>query len=106
MTATRCDNENRSCSMFVLQIVVLIFATCLGFKSKQDGKKHGPGVKQKITEIYDKHAKRKNLEETERGCAEKRQKHIDAREEALLCPAPVGVMQTMRSLRQTDVTRN
>jgi hypothetical protein len=73
------------------------------FKSKQDGKKHGPGVKQKITEMYEKHAKRKTLERTESRRAEKRQKRIDAREEALLCPAPEGLMQTMRRLRQQDM---
>jgi hypothetical protein len=33
-------------------------------KSKQDGKKHDPGVKERITKMYDKHAKRKNAEET------------------------------------------
>jgi hypothetical protein len=76
------------------------------FKSKQDGKKHGPGVKQKITEIYEKHAKRKTMEQTASRHTEKRQKRIDAREEALLCPNPEGLMLTMRRLRQQDMTRN
>jgi hypothetical protein len=68
------------------------------FKSKQDGKKHGPGVKGKIAEIYQKHAKRKTLAQTETRRAEKRQKRLEVREEALLCPAPEGIMKTMRSL--------
>jgi hypothetical protein len=44
------------------------------FKSKQDGKKHDPGVKERITNMHDKHAKRKNAEETATRRAEKRQK--------------------------------
>jgi hypothetical protein len=31
------------------------------FKSKQDGIEHDPGVKEKITNMYDKHAKQKNV---------------------------------------------
>ena len=65
------------------------------FKSKQDGKKHGPGVQEKISEMYSKNAKRKTLEQTEARRAENRQKRVDAREEALLLPAPVGLMKTM-----------
>jgi hypothetical protein len=41
------------------------------FKSKQDVKKHDSGVKEKITKMYNKHAKRKNLEETATRRAEK-----------------------------------
>ena len=41
-------------------------------KSKQDGKKHDPGVKEKTTKMYDKHAKRKNVEESATRHAEKR----------------------------------
>jgi hypothetical protein len=77
------------------------------FKSKQDGKKHGPGVQEKISEMYAKNAKRTTLEQTEVRRAEKRQKRVDApREEALLLPAPVGLMTTMQKLRQRKITRN
>jgi hypothetical protein len=76
------------------------------FKSKQDGKKHGPGVQEKISEMYAKNAKRTTLEQTEARRAEKRQKRVDAREEALLLPAPIGLMTTMRKLRQRKITRN
>ncbi len=76
------------------------------FKSKQDGKKHDPGVKERITKMYDKHAKRKNAEETATRRAEKRQKCISTREEALMCPAPEGVMETLRWLRKNQLARN
>jgi hypothetical protein len=64
------------------------------FKSKQDGKKHDPGEKEKITKMYDKHAQRENAEETATRRAEKRQKRMSTREEALVCPAPESVMET------------
>jgi hypothetical protein len=70
------------------------------FKSKQDGKKHDPGANEKITKMYDKHAKRKDAEESAMRRAEKRQKRISTREEALMCPAPEGVMETLRWLRK------
>ena len=73
------------------------------FKSKQDGKKHDPGVKEKISKMYDKHAKRKNAEETATRRAEKRQKRMSTREEALMCPAPEGVMETLRRLRRNKI---
>ncbi len=76
------------------------------FKSKQDGKKHDPGVQNKIVSMIEKHAKRKTLESTEARRSEKRQKRIDKREDALLQPAPVGVMETMQKLRQRCITRN
>ena len=76
------------------------------FKSKQDGKKHGPGVQNKIATMFEKHAKRKTLEQTGARRSEKRQKRIDERLEALSQPAPVGVMTTMRKLRQGCMTRN
>ncbi len=76
------------------------------FKSKQDGKKHDPGVKEKITKMYEKHAKRKNMEETATRRAEKLQKRISAREEALMRPAPEGVMETLRNRRQKDLSSN
>jgi hypothetical protein len=67
------------------------------FKSKQDGKKHDPGVKEKVTKMYDKLTKRKNAEETATRRAEKRPKHMSKiREEALMCPAPESVMETLR----------
>jgi hypothetical protein len=50
--------------------------------------------------MYDKHAKRKNAEETAARRAEKRQKRISTREEALICHAPEGVMETLRWLRK------
>ena len=53
-----------------------------------------------------KHAKHKTLEYTEARRSEKRQKRIDEREDALMQPAPVGVMETMRKLRQRCITRN
>jgi hypothetical protein len=76
------------------------------FKSKQDGKKHHPGVKEKITKMYDKDANRKNAEETATRHAEKRQKCMNTREEALMCPAPEGVMETLRWLRKNQLARN
>ena len=76
------------------------------FKSKQDGKKHDPGVKEKITKMYDKNAKRKNAEETAARHAEKRLKRMSAREEALLFPAPEGVMETLRRLRKNKLANN
>jgi hypothetical protein len=75
-------------------------------KSKRDGKKHDPGVKEKITKMYDKHAKQKNAEETARKRAEKRQKRMSTREEALMCPAPEGVMETSRCLRKNKMASN
>jgi hypothetical protein len=48
--------------------------------------------------MYDKHAKRENAEETATRRAEKRQKHMSTREEALMCPAPEGVMETLKLL--------
>jgi hypothetical protein len=76
------------------------------FKSKQDGKKHDPGVKEKITKMHDKNAKRKNAEETAARHAEKRLKRMSAREEALLFPAPEGVMETLRRLRKNKLANN
>jgi hypothetical protein len=76
------------------------------FKSKQDGKKHDPGVKERITKMYDKHAKQKNPEETATRRAEKRQNRIGTREEALMCPAPEGVMETLRWLRKNKMANN
>ncbi len=76
------------------------------FKSKQDGKKHDPGVKEKIRKMYDKNAKRKNAEETAARHAEKRLKQMSAREEALLFPAPEGVMETLRTLRKNKLANN
>ena len=70
------------------------------FKSKQDGKRHGPGVQEKMSEMLRKNAKRATLEQTAARHAEKRQKRVDAREEPLLLPAPVGLMTTMRQLRK------
>jgi hypothetical protein len=52
-------------------------------------------VQNKIVSMIEKHAKCKTLESTEARCSEKRQKKIDKREDALLQPAPVGVMATM-----------
>jgi hypothetical protein len=49
--------------------------------------------------MYDKHAKRKDAEETAARRAEKRQKRMSTREEALMYPAPEGVMETLRWLR-------
>jgi hypothetical protein len=68
------------------------------FKSKQDGKKHDPGVKVKMTNMFDKNVKQKNEEETAAHCAEKSQRPMSAREEALLFPATVGVMERLRRL--------
>jgi hypothetical protein len=76
------------------------------FKNKQDGKKHDPGVKEMITKMYDKHAKRKNAEETATRCAEERQKRISTREEALMCPAPESLMETLRWLRKNKMASN
>ncbi len=53
--------------------------------------------------MYDKHAKQKNAEETAARRAEKRQRRMSAREEALLFPAPVGVMDTLRRLRKNKL---
>jgi hypothetical protein len=50
--------------------------------------------------MYTKNAKPQTLEQTEARCAEKRQKRVDTREEALLSPAPVGLMTTMQELRE------
>jgi hypothetical protein len=41
------------------------------FKSKQDGKKHDPGVQKKIVAMFEKHSKRKTLELTEARRSEK-----------------------------------
>jgi hypothetical protein len=79
------------------------FARREAFKSKQDGKKHDPGVKEKITKMYEKNAKWKNAEETAARCAEKRQKRMSAREEALLFPALEGVMETLRSMHKNKL---
>jgi hypothetical protein len=49
------------------------------FKSQQDGKKHDPGVQNKIVTMFEKHAKRKTLESTEARRSEKRQKQINKR---------------------------
>ncbi len=68
------------------------------FKSKQNGTKHDPGEKEKITKMYDKHAKQENAEETATRRAEKRQKSMSTREEALMCPAPEDVMETLKLL--------
>ena len=76
------------------------------FKSKQDGKKHDPGVTEKITKMYDKNAKRKNAEDTAARHAEKRLKRMRAREEALLFLAPEGVMETLRRLRKNKLANN
>jgi hypothetical protein len=59
-----------------------------------------------ITEKYDKHAKRKNAEETAIRCAEKLQKRMSTREEALMCPAQEGVMETLRRLRKNKMAIN
>jgi hypothetical protein len=55
---------------------VVSFQRREAFKNKQDGKKHDPGEKEKITKMYDKHAKRENAEETAIRRAEKRQRHM------------------------------
>jgi hypothetical protein len=62
--------------------------------------------KTKIVSMFEKHAKCNTLESTEVRHYEKRQKQSNEREEALLQPAPVGVMATMRKLRQRCITRN
>jgi hypothetical protein len=56
--------------------------------------------------MNDKHAKRKNAEETATRRAEKRQKRMNTREEALMCPAPEGVMETLRWLRKNKMASN
>jgi hypothetical protein len=53
--------------------------------------------------MYDKHAKRKNADETATRRAEKRQKCMSTQEEALMCPAPEGVMETLRRLRKNKM---
>jgi hypothetical protein len=63
-------------------------------------------VKEKITKMYDKNAKRKNAEETAARHAEKRLKRMSAREEALRFPAPEGVMETLRRLRKNKLANN
>jgi hypothetical protein len=65
-----------------------------------------PGVKERITKMYDKHAKRKNAEETATRRAEKRQKRISTREKGLMCPAPEGVMATLRWLSKNKMASN
>jgi hypothetical protein len=50
--------------------------------------------------MYDKHAKQKNAEETAARRAAKRQKHMSTREQALMCPAPEGVMEILRRLHK------
>jgi hypothetical protein len=49
----------------------------------QHGKKHDPGVKEKITKMYEKQAKQKNVEESPTRRAKKHQKCFSTREEAL-----------------------
>jgi hypothetical protein len=73
---------------------------------EQTRKKHNPGVQEKIARMYEKNAKPTTFEHTEARRAAKRQKRIDTREEALLSPAPVGVMTTMQKLRLESMTRN
>ena len=53
--------------------------------------------------MYEKHEKCKNAEETATRCAEKHQKHMSMQEETLMGPAPEGVMETLRRLRQNKV---
>jgi hypothetical protein len=56
--------------------------------------------------MYDKHTKRKNAEETATRRAEKRQKRISTREQALMCPGPEGAMETLRWLPKNKMARN
>jgi hypothetical protein len=57
-----------------------------------------------MTKMFDKNAKGKNSEETAARCAEKRQRRMTAREEALLFPAPVGVMETLRRMHKNKLS--
>jgi hypothetical protein len=56
-------------------------------------------VEAKIAQLVDKN-KRKSSGETEVRQAAKRQKRIEAREAALACPAPNGMMKTLRQIRE------
>jgi hypothetical protein len=48
----------------------------------------------------------KKTENTATRRAEKRQKRTSTRDKALMCPAPVGVMKTLRGLRQNKMASN
>jgi hypothetical protein len=74
------------------------------FKSKDEVRKKNPKVEAKIAGMVEK-TKRQSSGDAEARRAGKHQKRVDAREEALSCPAPVGTMMTLRK-RRTEMMRN
>jgi hypothetical protein len=68
--------------------------------------KRREGFKSKEEAMFKKHAKWMNTDETERRCTEKRQRCINAREEALVCSASEGVMKTLRRMCEKKMASN
>ncbi len=66
---------------------------------KDEVKRKNPKVEAKIAQLVDMN-KRKPSGETKAPQAAKRQKRIEAREAALACPAPDGMMKTLRQIRK------
>jgi hypothetical protein len=68
------------------------------FKSKDEFRKKNPVVQEKIEQLREKN-KRNTSGDAEARQIAKRQKRIDAREEALASPVPEGKMKTLRRIR-------